>query len=67
MPPVDRRKAQKESWRTWSKNKIVRAVLMWTGLILLSWLNATNFDKTELKFLAQAVGMWVLLNKALPD
>jgi DNA-binding transcriptional regulator of glucitol operon len=52
---------------TWTRNKIVRAGFMWCGLIALSWLNATNFDKTEYKFLGQAAGMWIILQKVLPD
>lgn len=55
------------SWGAWGKNKIARAVLMWAGLIVLSWLNATNFDKTEFKFLGEAAAMWVMLHKVLPD
>jgi DNA-binding transcriptional regulator of glucitol operon len=51
----------------WTRNKIVRAVLMWAGLIVLSWFNATNFDKTEYKFLAEAATMWGLLQRVLPD
>jgi len=57
----------KKKPQKWSRNKTIRAVLMWAGLIALSWFNATNFDKTELKFLAQSAAMWALLQKVLPD
>lgn len=57
----------KQKPQKWTRNKILRAVFMWGGLITLSWINATNFDKTELKFLAQSVAMWALLQKVLPD
>lgn len=51
----------------WSKNKIIKAVLLWVGMIGLSWVNATNFDKTEYKYLGEVLGLWVMLNKTLPD
>lgn len=52
---------------SWTRNKIIRSILLWSGMVIMSWINATNFDRTELKFLGEMAILWTTLQKALPD
>ena len=55
------RRKKPQTWRE-IRNAILWPALQLAGLAFLAWLNASHFDATEMKMLAEFAAYWKILS-----